>query len=95
MRSVTVRDNQSLFDIAVQEFGGVDAAFDLARLNEMGFTDDLKSGQILNTTLAIIDAEIVAYFSSRNLKPAMGTSGVKAKPEGVDYWYIQGDFVVS
>ena len=45
---VTVRPNQSLFDIAIQEYGRAEAAFAVAKENDLSITEDLTTGQILN-----------------------------------------------
>lgn len=66
-------NNQSLFDIAIQEYGTVEAAFDIAVFNEMDVTDNLVPGQILKLPNSEYERkEIVSYFRSRNLHPATG-----------------------
>ena len=40
-----VQAGQTLLDIAVQEYGTIEAAFMLARTNDMGITDTLQAGQ--------------------------------------------------
>ena len=42
-----VQAGQTLLDIAVQEYGTIEAAFMLARTNDMGITDTLQAGQEL------------------------------------------------
>jgi len=47
MKSVIVKDGQTLFDIAMQTLGIVDMVFELAQLNGLGITDELVSGQVI------------------------------------------------
>ena len=44
-----VQAGQTLLDIAVQEYGTIEAAFMLARTNDMGITDTLQAGQEIET----------------------------------------------
>lgn len=44
---ITVRNNQSLLDIAIQYKGTVEAAFAIALANNISLTDDLMTGQEL------------------------------------------------
>ena len=39
-----VQAGQTLLDIAVQEYGTIEAAFMLARTNDMGITNNLSNG---------------------------------------------------
>ena len=77
MKKIKVLNNQSLFDIAIQEYGTVEAVFDLAMANGLGITDELNAGQ----ELAVPDSdfvipEIVAYYKKNGLHPATGSTGV-------------------
>jgi hypothetical protein len=44
---ITVRNNQSLLDIAIQCRGTAEAAFEIAVANNISITDDLITGQVL------------------------------------------------
>ena len=79
MRTVTVLNNQSLWDIAIQEYGTVEAVFELARANGIGVTDLLTAGQEL--VLPEIDSsvekpEVVEYYRRNGLYPVTGETNV-------------------
>lgn len=94
MRLVTVRERQTFFDIAIQELGGVDAAFDLARLNNMAVTQTLASGKQLLLPEEGSDEQVAAEFKRRKWTPGTGdVYGVK--PKGLNYMAIGIDFIVS
>lgn len=95
MTTVTVKDGQTLFDIAVQSLGSVDRVFDLAQLNGIGITDDLTSGQILLLPdVAFEDADTVDYFT-KPWYPASGDGANDAPPGGIGYMQIGTNFKVS
>jgi hypothetical protein len=71
--TVKVLNNQSLLDIAIQELGSADAAFDIALINNINITDDLQTGQILQipqTANDYVRRQIVNYYKINEIKPA-------------------------
>ena len=77
----TTRNNQTLPDIALQECGNIEAAFDIARLNGLSLTDELKTGQTLDGVKPAT-------------APSAGE--VEAAPYGgIGYMGIEIDFVVK
>lgn len=61
-----VQSNQNLFDVALQELGGVKGVFAIADLNSLCITDILASGQVLEIDEAdIVNRGVVNYFKSR------------------------------
>ncbi len=94
---IKVSERQSLFDVAIQKAGSLEAVMKLASLNGLSITETLESGQLLHTT-EIFDADVVAYFANKGILPE--TSGTVAEDsvpvlEGIDYWAIGVDFIVS
>lgn len=91
-----VKAGQTLGDIAVQYGGTAENRFILAALNGIGITDALTSGQTIDagdvTVFAVAD-----YFRKYNINPA--TSAMQQiedlAPEGVEFWAIEYDFIVS
>lgn len=68
---IKVLHNQTIFDIAVQYFGTVDAAYDIAFLNDIGITDVLPVS--LELRLPPNDYgfnEVVNYYKSNRITPA-------------------------
>lgn len=74
MRSVVAHRNQSLLDIAIQEYGSVEAVVDIAMENDLSITDPLTPGQVILIPGDPIDSDIVTYYANRNIKPATAIS---------------------
>jgi hypothetical protein len=89
---IRVMESQTLLDIALQEFGSIEAAFALATLNGMSPTDELTAGELLHRT-AIVNKKIVSYYSEKNIRPATGS--IISTLGGVGYWAIETEFLVS
>lgn len=95
----TTRNNQTLPDIALQECGNIEAAFDIARLNGLSLTDELKTGQTLDIACTTACTEsVVGELAADGVKPATAPSAeeVEAAPYGgIGYMGIEIDFVVK
>ena len=71
---ITVLANQSLMDIAVQEFGDARAAFDIARCNGLSVTDPLHTGQRLTLPRSDYhEPQTQEYYRVKGIKPATAT----------------------
>jgi capsid protein len=87
---ITVIDNQSFLDVAVQESGSVFAAFDLALANRKSVTDALAPGDRL--------VEVASDYSSRDLASYFkGKRQMIATADAVaDFEYeLPGEFPIS
>ena len=94
MKKYTVLDRQSIFDIAVQQCGSEEAAFEIALLNNKSVVDDLKIGEEL--TLPAQTQKITAeHFANNRLTPATALGMEEAGFEGINYMGIEYDFIVS
>ncbi len=90
-----VLDGQSLYDIAIQECGSVEAVIAIAILNDISVTDELQIGQLLQIPEPV-NKPIADYYKSRNLKPATaGNLDLKNQDEGIGFWSIGNDFIIS
>lgn len=68
---VTVKDRQSLLDIAVQSLGGVEGVFALAERNNISITDRLADGTVLLWEHSdTVNANIQKTYALRGLFPA-------------------------
>ena len=68
---VTVKDRQSLLDIAVQSLGGVEGVFALAERNNISITDRLADGTVLLWEHGdTVNANIQKTYALRELFPA-------------------------
>lgn len=95
MTTIKVLYNQTLADIAIQYLGDADRAVELAELNGVGISDELEAGQ----EMLIPDPDpesdnIVWTFRNQALAPSSG-DGEEHKPEGIDYWQLENDFIVQ
>ncbi len=72
---ITVKDRQSLADIAVQYLGGVEGIFALAERNRISVTAKLEDGQTLDWELAdTVDATVQRIYAAQGIEPATDIS---------------------
>jgi LysM repeat protein len=99
MKQVIVLDGQTYLDIAIQELGDVERAFELALLNDATITDLLIAGQIIQVPSPAIDkTQIVKVLSAPANKPSSGVSDIESESlvgQGIGYWAIGVDFIVN
>lgn len=91
-----VLEGQSLFDIAVQQAGSVEAAFALAVANNVSISAEVPAGTKL-VNVPIVNTRMAEYFKLKNLKPATYTSNSESevKLTGIGFMAIGKDFIVS
>lgn len=83
---VVVQHGQSIWDIALQEYGSVEAVFKLQEENSEFIPNldvDLKAGQKLLITTPVNNSAVANFFATDQLKPC------GARTEGVE---LTGDF---
>jgi hypothetical protein len=99
MQSVIVKDKQTWFDIAVLTNGNAQAAMAIAYLNDRSITDDLVSGEIIKVfPTTFFDNKVVNELAARKAIPASAlskTAQAELLPEGIGFWTIGVDFIVS
>ena len=91
MQAINTGIGQTFFDIAIQHQGDVETAMQIAINAGMAIDSSLPA----NTELLVGDAVnpmVVAYYQKNGIVP--GTCLV-ADIEGIDYWIINDDFIVS
>ncbi len=78
---VTVKDGQTLADIAVQEYGSLAAVTELALLNGIAVTDIPSPGSELLLPDAVYDRTMEDYCKANGVSPATerDTSGMKLR----------------
>lgn len=98
MKNIKVHNRQSILDVAIQNMGSVESCFEMALQNEFSLTEDLTAGKeilaapsVNNITTSYIDEKIV---------PATGITNIEikeqySKGEGIEFWGIEYDFIVS
>lgn len=67
---VTVLPEQTLSDIAIQEYGDTRAVVLLAQTNAIGITDTLVPGSILEAPEAVYDRAMAEYCRLNKVSPA-------------------------
>jgi len=73
MRQITALDQQTVFDIALQESGSAEAVFDiLADNSSLTLSSELTSGQQLIINQATVDQSIVDNYTANSRKPGNG-----------------------
>ncbi len=96
---VRIATNQSLFDISVQQCGGIEAVFEIAERNGLSITDKLIAGSTIEISEdTMIDKTIIDYYQMKGIKPATDASIEvmdSLRDEGIDFWAIAVDFVVQ
>ncbi len=84
---VTVKDRQSLLDVAIQVLGSAEGVFALASRNGISITDRLTDGQVLEYDLGdIIDNRTADLIAARRICPA---TEVAAKDEKELLKYVE------
>jgi len=77
MSTVIILNNQTLLDIAIQEYGTIESVFELAMANNLSITDMLSAGQkLVLPEVSIIgvpiskNVEILNYYKKNDIHPA-------------------------
>ena len=93
---IKVLNGQSLFDIAIQAAGTVEAVFDIALANGISITDDLEPGTVL-VVPAVLNRQVAEYYRVNNIRPATALSAqdMEFALDGIGAWRVEYDFEVS
>ena len=90
MKSITALQGQSIFDIAIQYCGSVDASYAIAKANGLTLDATLLPGQIVLVP-EVIDRRIVEELRRRGVGVAsrwVGTVIPKPEPYIIKYGYL-------
>ncbi len=69
--TVTVEPGQTIEDIALQEYGHIDAIYSVCKDNNLNIGIDVKPGtKLLINTENIINKEVVIFYKKEKIKPA-------------------------
>lgn len=99
-QQITARSlaGQTWVDLALQQLGDEERLFELCDLNNAGITDQLAAGTVVIATAYEVDKKTTVYALKAN-KPAssesLTASGGEVVEEGIEFWAIEFDFVVS
>lgn len=96
---IQVQHNQSLIDIAVQEYGSALAVFDLGFANGISITDNLTPGQKITLPKNnLINDDVANYFAGRGQKIATSISAellLILNQTGIGFMEIENNFEVT
>lgn len=67
---VTVRDGQTLADIAIQEYGSLEALPELARVNGLSVSQDIVTGRVLQLPQLTFNRMMQGYCKDHGVRPA-------------------------
>lgn len=96
-----VLHNQSLLDFAIQHTGNAQNAFEIAMANGISISDDISSGSnLIIPDSVVMDVDIRNYYQSKAIQPATALTTIiddntEPSPEGIGYWIIGDDNIVS
>lgn len=66
--SIKIAPQQSLLDLAIQEYGNAAAAIQIAIDNDIAVTYVALPGEVINDTVAPV-TQVTRYFASRGTRP--------------------------
>lgn len=69
MRTISVVQGQTVYDVALQHCGNQSAAIEVALLNGIDVTADLANGTTLQVP-AVVDKRVVSYYTSNKIVSA-------------------------
>ena len=95
---VKVLKFQSILDIAVQETGSMENAFEIAAANGKAITDDINSGELFIPNELQLNANVVNRLADKRIKPAtaLTSEDITISPfGGIGYMKIAYDFIIS
>ena len=90
-------EDQTAIDMAMQCSGTIENVFEFLEANGLGLTDELVLMRDYKKCV-LLNAQVAAVFNNIR-RPASGYTVVESqlpvRLEGIDYWGIEDDFVVS
>ena len=96
MQTIKINEGQTLLDVAIQHTGDASRAFEIALANGLNFSDDLEIGTVVLVPEASVEnKKNVADFVKTNTTPASKKDDTGLLLEGVDYWAIGDEFIIS
>lgn len=97
-KTATIEPGQSLLDIAIQHSGSIEAALAIAAANDLSVTDSAAAGNMVTVDL-VMNKSVVNQLAVLEIKPATGITAIETastiSDEGIEFWAIEIDFIVS
>ncbi len=96
-QNITPIAQQNLLDIALQVCGSIEAVFLLAQANGIGITADIIGLNLLQAVT--VNKDVFDFYKKNTIRPATGglanPKNIPEKLQGIDYWGIEFDFIVT
>jgi hypothetical protein len=89
---IEVQKHQTLLDIAIQHTGSVESVVEIAELNGLEVTADVVPGTKLIMP-EVVERRVKIFFDESDSKPVTATE--RTKETGIEFWAIEGGFIVS
>ena len=67
-------ESQSIIDIAIQQSGTAEAAYEIAAQNGLSITDEPMPGIGLSVPAVAINKPVATYYSNKGIKPATAST---------------------
>lgn len=96
---ITALSHQSILDLSLQHCGSLESAYALAEGNGISVTDDLTTGAQLSTP-EVMDKDVTLHYGLNSIQPATHITNAEINDilnigEGIEFWAIEFDFIVS
>ncbi len=94
MQTIIVKNGQTFIDLAMQYAGSAEAALAMSVQNNLPLTAELTTGSVQQRP-SVLNAVVAKEFEKEKANPQSNISGVLNMNEGIGYWYLENDFIVS
>lgn len=99
-KEVKILNGQTLADIAIQETGWLEGLFDLSVTNGISLTEEIAAGSNLDVADTDVNQPAFRLIKLEEIKPATAfgyviTGEEEPGQEGIEFWAIEIDFIVS
>lgn len=88
------KDNQTVFDIAIENSGSVDAAFDIAVKNNISISGTPPANETLQKS-EVTDRKVTDYMNKNKVTPVTGAVSEITRRRGIGNMAIGENFRVS
>jgi len=95
MLTTKTKNGQTWLDMTLQTLGDEGRIFELCDLNGVGITDDLAAGTEIETLEPETDKVSIVTLLKDRVPCSLQFGAGDPAPEGIEYWTIESDFVVS
>lgn len=98
IKQIHVKPNQTIWDIALENFGAIDGVFSIIKHNSLpnGVNENFATPQVLNIDVKVqVNEDVLLYYKRNNVQPA--TAGVEIKTAClnpyVENGYFESDYI--